>query len=125
MATALATPFYLDTGFTKTEIGLIAKHAGLWPHGYRRFAGRGGWSSWASTVRCGVGGVQLVSILGFVVLDQVGANKAVLAGVIGFEALGVGLARRRLLPLLPVPPTPLIPPPNLPCLPAWPLCPAP
>ena len=31
MATALATPFYLDMGFTKTDIGLIAKHAGLWP----------------------------------------------------------------------------------------------
>ena len=31
MATALATPFYLDIGFTKTEIGLIAKNAGLWP----------------------------------------------------------------------------------------------
>jgi MFS transporter, PAT family, beta-lactamase induction signal transducer AmpG len=31
MATALATPFYLDLGFSKTEIGLIAKNAGLWP----------------------------------------------------------------------------------------------
>jgi len=31
MATALATPFYLDMGFSKSEIGLIAKHAGLWP----------------------------------------------------------------------------------------------
>src|SRR5207244_7223232 len=31
MATALATPFYLDMGFTKTEIGVIAKNAGLWP----------------------------------------------------------------------------------------------
>ncbi|HAE99800.1 MAG TPA: AmpG family muropeptide MFS transporter, partial [Methylophilaceae bacterium] len=30
MATALATPFYLDMGFSKTEIGLIAKNAGLW-----------------------------------------------------------------------------------------------
>src|SRR4029079_10568386 len=30
MATALATPFYLDMGFTKSEIGLIAKNAGLW-----------------------------------------------------------------------------------------------
>ena len=30
MATALATPFYLDMGFTKTEIGVIAKNAGLW-----------------------------------------------------------------------------------------------
>jgi PAT family beta-lactamase induction signal transducer AmpG len=29
MATALATPFYLDTGFTKSDIGLIAKHAGF------------------------------------------------------------------------------------------------
>ena len=31
MATALATPFYLDMGFSKTEIGLVAKNAGLWP----------------------------------------------------------------------------------------------
>ncbi|HEY6862328.1 MAG TPA: MFS transporter, partial [Burkholderiales bacterium] len=31
MCTALATPFYLDMGFSKSEIGLVAKHAGLWP----------------------------------------------------------------------------------------------
>ena len=31
MATALATPFYLDMGFSKTQIGLVAKHAALWP----------------------------------------------------------------------------------------------
>ena len=30
MATALATPFYMDIGFTKSEIGLVAKNAGLW-----------------------------------------------------------------------------------------------
>ena len=30
MATALATPFYLDLGFSMTEIGIIAKNAGLW-----------------------------------------------------------------------------------------------
>ncbi|GIR70803.1 MAG: hypothetical protein CM15mP74_20540 [Halieaceae bacterium] len=30
MATALATPFYLDLGFTLTEIGLVAKNAALW-----------------------------------------------------------------------------------------------
>lgn len=29
MATALATPFYLDMGFSKSQIGLIAKNAGL------------------------------------------------------------------------------------------------
>jgi len=33
MATALATPFYLDMGFTKTQIGLVAKHAALWRAG--------------------------------------------------------------------------------------------
>ena len=31
LCTALATPFYLEMGFSKTEIGLIAKNAGLWP----------------------------------------------------------------------------------------------
>ena len=30
MATALATPFYMDLGFTRTQIGLVAKNAGLW-----------------------------------------------------------------------------------------------
>src|SRR5690606_38759407 len=31
LCTALATPFYLDMGYSKTEIGVIAKNAGLWP----------------------------------------------------------------------------------------------
>ena len=31
MATALATPFYLDMGYAKSDIGLVAKHAALWP----------------------------------------------------------------------------------------------
>jgi PAT family beta-lactamase induction signal transducer AmpG len=30
MATALATPFYIDMGFSLSDIGLIAKNAGLW-----------------------------------------------------------------------------------------------
>src|SRR5262249_27668615 len=30
MATALATPFYIDMGYSKTEIGTVAKFAGLW-----------------------------------------------------------------------------------------------
>ena len=40
MATALATPFYLDMGFTKSEIGLIAKNAGLWAECRGRHARR-------------------------------------------------------------------------------------
>jgi PAT family beta-lactamase induction signal transducer AmpG len=31
LCTALATPFYLDMGYAKKEIGLVAKNAGLWP----------------------------------------------------------------------------------------------
>ncbi len=92
MATALATPFYLDMGFTKTDIGLIAKHAGLWPSVIGGLLG-GVWM-----MRLGInralwlfGVVQVVSILGFAVLAQVGHDKVVLALVIGFEALGVGL----------------------------------
>src|SRR5690606_13891287 len=30
LCTALATPLYLDMGYSKTEIGVIAKNAGLW-----------------------------------------------------------------------------------------------
>jgi PAT family beta-lactamase induction signal transducer AmpG len=92
MATALATPFYLDMGFTKTDIGLIAKHAGLWPSVIGGLLG-GVWM-----MRLGInralwlfGVVQVVSILGFAALALVGHDKLVLALVIGFEALGVGL----------------------------------
>ncbi|HUW49880.1 MAG TPA: AmpG family muropeptide MFS transporter [Sulfuricella sp.] len=92
MATALATPFYLDMGFTKTDIGLIAKHAGLWPSVIGGLLG-GVWM-----MRLGInralwlfGVVQVVSILGFAALAMIGHDKVVLALVIGFEALGVGL----------------------------------
>ena len=92
MATALATPFYLDTGFTKSDIGLIAKHAGLWP------AVIGGLLGGVWMLKLGInralwlfGVVQMVTILGFVILDQVGPDKLTLALVISAEALGVGL----------------------------------
>ena len=92
MATALATPFYLDTGFSKSDIGLIAKHAGLWP------AVAGGLLGGIWMLKLGInralwvfGVVQLVTILGFVWLDQTGPDKLLLAAVIGAEALGVGL----------------------------------
>jgi PAT family beta-lactamase induction signal transducer AmpG len=99
LCTALATPFYLDMGFTKTDIGLIAKHAGLWPAVIGALLG-GLWM-----VRLGInralwlfGVVQLVSIFGFAWLaaqghyDSIGASERLaLAFVIGLEALGVGL----------------------------------
>ncbi|HUX91643.1 MAG TPA: AmpG family muropeptide MFS transporter [Gallionellaceae bacterium] len=99
MCTALATPFYLDMGFSKTQIGLIAKNAGLWP------AVIGGMLGGLWMVRIGInralwlfGVVQLVSIFGFAWLASVGHHAEItsvelaqLAIVIGLEAIGVGL----------------------------------
>lgn len=99
MCTALATPFYLDMGFSKTQIGLIAKNAGLWP------AVIGGMLGGLWMVKIGInralwlfGVVQLLAIFGFAWLASVGHHAEItsveltqLAIVIGLEALGVGL----------------------------------
>ena len=92
MATALATPFYLDLGFTLTEIGLVAKNAALWS------AVAGGLFGGIIMLRLGInralwifGAVQLISILGFAMLASSGPKLWLLAAVIAFEYLGVGL----------------------------------
>lgn len=98
LCTALATPFYIDMGFTKSEIGVIAKNAGLWPGVIGGVLG-GIWM-----LRLGInralwvfGVVQWVTILGFVGLALLGPGSSdfmrlvALAGVIGAEALGMGL----------------------------------
>jgi PAT family beta-lactamase induction signal transducer AmpG len=93
MATALATPFYLDMGFSKTEIGVIAKNAGLWASVVGGLLG-GLWM-----VKIGInralwlfGIVQVVSILGYAWLAYVDRpDRLLLAVVIAVEALGVGL----------------------------------
>jgi len=92
MATALATPFYLDMGFSKSQIGLIAKNAGLWPSVLGGLVG-GLWM-----VKLGInralwifGAAQALSILGFALLSQLPGDRIALACAIGFEALGVGL----------------------------------
>jgi len=92
MATALATPFYLKMGFSMTEIGLVAKNAALWP------AIIGGLLGGLIMLRIGInralwlfGVVQLVSIFGFALLARTGPELWLLAVVISFEYLGVGL----------------------------------
>jgi PAT family beta-lactamase induction signal transducer AmpG len=92
MATALATPFYLDLGFSMTEIGLIAKNAALWP------AIIGGMLGGLLMVKIGInralwlfGLVQIITIIGFIVLAEAGNDKIILAIVISLEYLGVGL----------------------------------
>ena len=92
MATALATPFYLDMGFSKTEIGLIAKNAGLWSSVIGGLLG-GIWM-----IKLGInralwifGAIQMIAILGFALLASIGHSLIWLGIAIGVEALGVGL----------------------------------
>ena len=91
--------FYLDLGYSMTDIGVIAKHAGLWPAVFGGLLG-GLWM-----VRLGInralwlfGVVQMATILGFAWLAWRGVQPAIdvvdrfaLAGVISAEYLGVGL----------------------------------
>jgi PAT family beta-lactamase induction signal transducer AmpG len=92
MATALATPFYLDIGFTRTEIGAVAKFAALWA----AIAGAiiGGIAMLKLSINKALwifGIVQLVTILGFAWLSVVGHNTTALFAVVSAEYLGVGL----------------------------------
>jgi MFS transporter, PAT family, beta-lactamase induction signal transducer AmpG len=92
MATALATPFYLDMGFSMTEIGSVAKLIGFWATIGGSLVGG------AVMTRIGInkalwafGVVQVVSILGFALLAVVGRSIPLLGAVVLFEYLGVGL----------------------------------
>ena len=91
MATALSTPFYLDLGFSKTIIGSMVKLVNFWAMLIGSFIGG------AMIYKIGInrslwifGLVQMLSILGFAWLAEVGDNVILLGGVIGFEYLGVG-----------------------------------
>jgi len=92
MATALQTPFFVDVGFTLTQIGSVAKLSGLIA------AIIGGFAGGVIMIKLGInralwlfGFVQITSILGFALLSVVGVNLWVLGFVVGFEYLGVGL----------------------------------
>ena len=92
MATALASPFYLDMQFTTDQIGVIAKNAALWPSII------GGLLGALVIVKIGInkalwifGAIQLVTIFGFVWLSGAGPDPVILAVVIAGEYLGVGL----------------------------------
>jgi PAT family beta-lactamase induction signal transducer AmpG len=92
MAVALATPFYLDLGFSKTEIGMVAKHAALWP------AVAGALLGGLGMVKLGInralwifGVVQMVVILGMAVLAKMPGSLWMLGTAIGMEYFGIGL----------------------------------
>jgi PAT family beta-lactamase induction signal transducer AmpG len=92
MATALATPFYLDLGFSMTEIGVIAKNAGLWPGIIGGLAG-GVW-----IIKLGInralwvfGFMQMFATLSFAWLALSGDNNLILAITVGLEFFAAGL----------------------------------
>jgi PAT family beta-lactamase induction signal transducer AmpG len=92
MATALATPFYIDMGYTRTEIGTVAKFAGLWAG----IAGGvlGGLVMLKVSINRALwlfGVVQLATIWPYVWLSQAGHTLAGLFVVVSGEYLGVGL----------------------------------
>lgn len=98
MATALSTPFYLDLGFSKTIIGSMVKLVNFWAMLVGSFLGG------AMIYKIGInrclwyfGLVQMLSILGFAWLAEVGNNVLLLGVVIGFEYLGVGLGTAALV----------------------------
>ena len=98
MATALQSPFFIDVGFTLTQIGVIAKTAGL----IAVIVGGmiGGFIMVKVPINRALwlfGVVQIVSILGFALLSEIGANPWMLGVVVVFEYLGVGLGTAALV----------------------------
>jgi PAT family beta-lactamase induction signal transducer AmpG len=92
LATALATPFYIDMGFSNTEIGSVAKFAGLWAS----IAGGvlGGIVMLKVSINRALwlfGFVQVFTILPYIWLSQAGHTLTGLFVVVSGEYLGVGL----------------------------------
>jgi PAT family beta-lactamase induction signal transducer AmpG len=92
VAAAIATPFYLDIGFTKTQIGTIVKLFGFWA------ISAGGLIGGLIILKLGInrslwifGVLQAVSTAGFAVLAQMGSYLPALAGVIAFENFSAGM----------------------------------
>ncbi len=92
MASAMTIPFYLDIGFSKTEIGAVVKLFGFWA----TIAGSliGG----TIMLRLGIkrslwyfGFLQAVSTAGFALLARIGHNIPALSAVIAFENLSSGM----------------------------------
>jgi len=92
MATALATPFYIDMGYSLSEIGSVAKVAGLWAS----IAGGvlGGIIMLKVSINRALwlfGFVQVLTIVPYIWLSQAGHSLPGLFVVVSGEYLGVGL----------------------------------
>lgn len=92
MAATMTMPFYLDVGFSMTEVGTVVKLFGFWATII------GGLLGGILILRMGIyrslwffGILQGVSTAGFAVLVWTGNSVAWLAGVIAFENLSSGM----------------------------------
>ena len=92
MASAISTPFYLDIGFSKSEVGAVVKLFGFWAT--IAGAGIGG----ITILRLGIsrclwifGILQALSTACFAILARVGEHLPTLAGVIAFENFSSGM----------------------------------
>jgi PAT family beta-lactamase induction signal transducer AmpG len=92
MASAMTTPFYLELGFSKSEIGAVVKLFGFWA------TILGGLAGGVFMLRTGIyralwyfGILQAISTAGFAFLAIIGPQLPALAGVIAFENLSGGM----------------------------------
>jgi len=92
MASAMTTPFYLDIGFSKSEIGAVVKLFGFWA------TIAGGLAGGIMMLRLGInrclwifGFLQAASTAGFALLANVGYSIPLLSAVIAFENLSSGM----------------------------------
>jgi PAT family beta-lactamase induction signal transducer AmpG len=92
MAVALQTPFFVDLGFSGTQIGTIAKLTGFIASLV------GGLVGGVIMIKLGInralwvfGLVQMLTILGFAALAEVGNDPYMLGVAMSLEYLGVGL----------------------------------
>jgi PAT family beta-lactamase induction signal transducer AmpG len=92
MAAAISTPFYLELGFSKSEIGAVVKLFGAWA------TIAGGIAGGLLILRAGIarslwvfGLLQAASTAGFAVLARIGYSLPALSAVIGFESFTGGM----------------------------------
>ena len=92
MASAMTTPFYLDIGFSKSEIGAVVKLFGFWA------TIAGGLAGGIIMLRLGIsrslwvfGFLQAASTAGFALLAKIGYSVPLLSAVIAFENLSSGM----------------------------------
>ncbi len=92
MAAAISTPFYLELGFSKSEIGAVVKLFGAWA------TIAGGITGGLFILKAGInrslwvfGLLQAASTAGFAVLARIGDSLPALSAVIGFESFTAGM----------------------------------